>query len=654
MKVNVQLVQVNSSYGNQYFIPYSVGLLQAYVNKFEKIKENFNFLKLIYKQEISIEESIKDIENVDIVAQSCYVWNWQFNLSFAQLIKEKNPNALIILGGPQVPDKIDGFFKKYPFVDILCHGEGEVAFCKILEEYLHKQNYGAIEGVSYNNTKQDKVTSTPRRPAPVELESIPSPYLEGTFDELLKDDVIWQASWETNRGCPYRCTFCVWGAEYFNKIRKFPLEERLLSEIEWFSTNKIELVFGCDANFGMFKRDIEIAEALVNAKDKFGYPRKFRVCNAKNSNERVYQISEILSDAGMSKGTSLSAQSMNSDVLDIIKRKNIGIDKFKDLMSKFNKSSMSTYTEIILPLPGETYQSFLSGLELLLQSGQHNQIHIYNCTVLANSEMASDEYMKEYGIETIEAPVFRAHVDNLSSHIKEKETIAVGTKTMSRDEWKKSQEYSWAIQTFHTLGLLQYVAIVCANRYNLSYTDFYVSLLDFADKNPSTIMGAEIREIRNSINNLLDSKTHGQLVPQYQLDIIWPPEEASLLRILEKKEIFYNEVNTFIEYVAKKYNCSIEREFLEELIDLQKEIMVHYSDSGQCVDLKLNYNLVDFITNVKNGIPAKLIRFEQPDTFKVTKSWKFPDDKEQFARQIIWYGRKGGKYLNDIERVYNS
>ncbi len=88
MKVNIQLVQVNSSYGNQYFIPYSVGLLQTYVNKFEKIKENFNFLKLIYKQEVSIEESIKDIENVDIVAQSCYVWNWQFNLKFAELVKK--------------------------------------------------------------------------------------------------------------------------------------------------------------------------------------------------------------------------------------------------------------------------------------------------------------------------------------------------------------------------------------------------------------------------------------------------------------------------------------------------------------------------------------------------------------------------------------
>ena len=71
--------------------------------------------------------------------------------------------------------------------------------------------------------------------------------------EEFKKNIVWQASWETNRGCPYRCTFCVWGAEYYNKIRKFSFEDRLLAEIDWFSKNKIGLVFGCDANFGVFK-----------------------------------------------------------------------------------------------------------------------------------------------------------------------------------------------------------------------------------------------------------------------------------------------------------------------------------------------------------------------------------------------------------------
>ncbi|MEK6883032.1 MAG: radical SAM protein, partial [Nanoarchaeota archaeon] len=352
-KINIQLLQINSSYGNQYFIPYSVGLLQSFSNEFNEIKENFNFKKLIYKQETDLNKQVKELGEVNIFGQSCYVWNYQFNLAFAKLAKEHNPESLIVLGGPQVPDNSKGFFDKYPFVDILCHGEGEIVFYEILKRYVEKRDYSSIEGVSYNDKINKKTIQTLRAKVSIDLEKMPSPYLDGTFSNLLEENVAWQASWETNRGCPYRCSFCVWGAEYYNKIRKFNFEDRLLKEIDWFSNNKIELVFGCDANFGIFPRDLDIAKALVANKEKYGFPKKFRVCNAKNSNQLVYDISETLNKAGMDKGTSMSVQSMNPEVLSAIKRSNIGLDKFKDLLSKFNKSSIPTYTEIILPLPKE-------------------------------------------------------------------------------------------------------------------------------------------------------------------------------------------------------------------------------------------------------------------------------------------------------------
>lgn len=649
MKTKLQLVQVNSSYGNQYFIPYSVGLLQAYCNQFDEIKRNFDFLKIIYKQEINLEQQVKNLGKLDIVAQSCYLWNWQFNLSFAKLIKKNNPNAIIIFGGPQIPDNPDGFFEKYPFVDILCHGEGELVFCEILKEYANNQMYDAIEGISVNDTKNNKTLHNPRRPRVIELENIPSPYLEGVFSELLNEDAVWQASWETNRGCPYRCTFCVWGSEYFNKIRKFPLEERLLKEIDWFSKSKISLVFGCDANFGIFERDIDIATALVETKEKTGYPEKFRVCSAKNSNDRVFKISKILNNSGMLKGASLSVQSMDEDVLSTIKRKNIGLDKFKNLLSKFNDSSISTYTELILPLPNETYNSFISGIDTLFHGGQHSQLNIYNCTILANSEMASSEYVKEHNIQTVEAPVFQAHVDNKPvEYVQESEIVAVGTKTMPKEDWKKCQEYSWAVQTFHTLGLLQYVAIVFVNKYNLNYSNFYLSLIEYAQNNPNAILGLELEKVNESINKILNGKSQGQLVPEYDLDIIWPSEEASVLRILEKIDLFYDECKDFVDFFIRKNNLFMEKDFLKNLIALQKESMVHYNDDGQDIYLDLDYNLDEFVKDIKSGVSAKLIRHEQPKACKISKFWKLSGNKKQFAKEIIWFGRKGGKYINNL------
>lgn len=649
-KFNVQLLQINSSYGNQYFIPYSVGLLQSFSSEFPEIKQNFNFKKLIYKQESDLNKQVKELGKVDIFGQSCYIWNYQFNLAFAKLAKEHNPDSLIILGGPQVPDNSKGFFDKYPFVDILCHGEGEIVFYEILKRYFQNKDYGSIEGISYNDRINKRIIQTNRAKVSIDLEKMPSPYLDGTFSNLLEENVAWQASWETNRGCPYRCSFCVWGSEYYNKIRKFDFKNRLLKEIDWFSHNKIELVFGCDANFGIFPRDLEIAKSLVANKEKYGYPKKFRVCNAKNSNQLVYQISETLNNAGMDKGTSMSVQSMNSEVLDAIKRENIGLDKFKDLMSKFNKSSIPTYTEIILPLPKETFKSFVGGLDTLFHGGQHNQLNIYNCTILMNSEMGSEEYMKEYGIETVECPVFRAHVDNdVEEYIPELETIAVGTKTMPREDWRKCQQYSWVVQAFHTLGLLQDIAITLVNRFNINYSDFYLSLIEYAEKNPETIFGRELNYKNISIESLLAGKTQGQLVPEYGLNIIWPSEEATLLRILDNIDVFYEQCINMIEYFAQKHIIKIEEDFIKELTCFQKEIMIHYNDDGQTTELKMNYNLGEYINDVKNGILAKLVKYSEPKICNIIKLCKTAGNKQEFAKKIVWFGRKGGKFLNKYE-----
>ncbi len=646
-KINVQLLQINSSYGNQYFIPYSVGLLQSFSSEFPEIKENFNFKKLIYKQETDLNKQVKELGEISIFGQSCYVWNYQFNLAFAKLAKEHNPESLIVFGGPQVPDNSKDFFDKYPFVDILCHGEGEIVFYEILRRYVGEKNYASIEGISFNDRKDRKTVQTNRAKVSANLEKMPSPYLDGTFSNLMEENVMWQASWETNRGCPYRCSFCVWGSEYYNKIRKFNFEDRLLKEIDWFSHNKIELVFGCDANFGIFPRDLDIAKALVLNKEKYGFPKKFRVCNAKNSNQLVYQISETLNNAGMDKGTSMSVQSMSSEVLGAIKRENIGLDKFKDLISKFNKSSIPTYTEIILPLPKETFKSFVGGLDTLFHGGQHNQLNVYNCTILMNSEMGSEKYMEEHGIKTVECPVFRAHVDNtVDEYIPEIETIAVGTKTMPVEDWKKCQQYSWAVQAFHTLGLLQNISITLVNRYNVNYSDFYLSLIEYAEKHPNIILGKEIRYKDETTDALLNGKTQGQLVPEYNLNIIFPSEEATLLRALDNIDVFYIQCLDMIKYFALKYNISIEEDFLNELVSFQKELMVHYNDNSQTAQLKMNYNLGEYISDIKNGIATKLIKYSEPRICSIMKICNTNGDKQKFAKEIVWFGRKGGKFLN--------
>ena len=111
----------------------------------------------------------------------------------------------------------------------------------------------------------------------------------------------------------------------------------------------------------------------------------------------------------MNKGVSVSMQSMNKTTLKDIKRANIKLNVFKDLQKKYIEAGLVTYTELILPLPGETYDTFKSGIDELLDSAQHSGIVIYNCTVMPNAEMGDVEYQKKYGFDMIESPIFQAH-----------------------------------------------------------------------------------------------------------------------------------------------------------------------------------------------------------------------------------------------------
>ena len=141
-----------------------------------------------------------------------------------------------------------------------------------LVESFENNNTKEVSGISWID-KFDVFQSNLELKRIRELECIPSPYLTGIFDKLIESHPKneWLILWETNRGCPFKCTFCDWGSATASKVNKFELE-RLKLEIDWFSKKKIEFIFCCDANFGILKRDIEIAEYAAKKK-KYRLPK---------------------------------------------------------------------------------------------------------------------------------------------------------------------------------------------------------------------------------------------------------------------------------------------------------------------------------------------------------------------------------------------
>src|SRR3989344_6211871 len=298
-KIKVGLVQVNNSFTNQNYFPYSVGTLQAYAQKHLANIDDFEFLLPIYKR-ITVEEAVEKLSDAKIVFFSVYVWNFNLSSEIAKKIKEKKPETLIVFGGCQIPKKhVKEFLKDFPFVDIVCRGEGEEVFSSILANYKEK-NWKNIPSISY--IERGEVINNPQGERISDLSIVPSPYLEGVFDPLMKANPqeIWLGLWETNRGCPFSCSFCEWGEDYQRRMYTHDLE-KLFKEIDWFSRNKIEFIFCCDSNFGILSRDLEIAKKVAENKRKYGYPKRLSVQNTKNSTEASYKVQKILAESGLSK-----------------------------------------------------------------------------------------------------------------------------------------------------------------------------------------------------------------------------------------------------------------------------------------------------------------------------------------------------------------
>ena len=223
-----------------------------------------------------------------------------------------------------------------------------------------------------------------------ELKLIPSPYLSGLFDEIMFDnkDIEWNATLETDRGCPYQCTFCDWGSLTYNKIKKFELD-RVFDELEWIGKNKCGFLSITNANFGIFpERDNLIADKIIEVQNKYGYPYTFSVAWAKNQKQEVVDIvKKLLNSPGFNQGLTVSVQSLDFNVLENIKRQNLESSKIEEIFDLCDKSNIPIYTEIILGLPGETINTWKENFWKLFRSGNHTGVTIFQAQMLENAEM---------------------------------------------------------------------------------------------------------------------------------------------------------------------------------------------------------------------------------------------------------------------------
>ena len=635
------LIKVNSSqfnyiYNGRVHFPYSIATIVAQVKNNENLNPRFNFEKTFVLRD-DVEASIKKCKDSDILLCSCYVWNWEITTYLAKKVKELNPKCLIIFGGPQVPSYSTDFFEKYPFVDLLVHSEGEIIFEDICTAYLKDKDFSEVNGI------QTKDFLNPPAKRINDLTSLPSPYLTNLVWDLVekRDDVQWIASWETDRGCPYQCTFCDWGSATATKLRKWE-EDRLFKEIEWFADNKIPYIDCCNANFGIFQdRDFRLAQKLKEVRLEKNYPETFRTNWAKISSDKIIPIAKQLEEVGLLRAVTLSLQTMDEKTLGIIKRANIKFDKFSELTGSFRKSGIPTYTELIMGLPGETVETFKKGFETIISDITIGSVVVYNCGVLPNAPMNEPTYREKNKIKVVRSPIFLAHSERKYRGIEEFEYITTSTFSFTLEDLKEMYVYAWSIQVFHSLGIFEYLSKYYNKVYNLPYIEFFDQFLTFC-KTENSMFSKEYERAVNHANKGYSGDGWNDYDPQFG-ELNWPFEESSFLRMIQSKEKLFDAITEFLAYLEHKNNYESKSDILKDLTKFQIFLLTTRDDLQDIKSEEFNYNWKNF--SVENEILKSEVSnyfYNNPITEKDSLSW---------AKETIWFGRFTQKYKTRPENL---
>jgi len=649
MKTKIGLVQINTVFSGQTYFPYSVGLLKAYADRHCPVINEFEFVDYIYKR-LPVTNAVNQLKDCAIVGFSIYGWNERLSLEIARQLKKVNQNVIIIFGGPQVPNEAERWLRSHPFIDIAVHGEGEHIFTLLLKKYVEagKQwpgEWGDIPSISYISGFQT-FYHTPQRGRFKNLDEIPSPYIEGTFESLIQKDpsAVWLALWETNRGCPFSCTYCDWGSATQAKVNKFDIE-RLKGEVDWFAKNKIEFIYCCDANYGILPRDIEITRYVVDSKKKTGYPKVLSTQNTKNATERAYEIQKLLASEGLNKGVTLAIQTMDKMALQNIKRENISLDSYQELQRRFMRDNIETYSDMILALPGETYDSFLDSMDTIITNGQHNRIQFGNLTILPNAEMGNPAYQKKFGMISVPSKIINMHGsldETEDGAVQEIQQMVIGTDSMPKEDWIKIRSTCWMAAFLHFDKLCQIPLVVFHQQTGIRYRTIFEAFMDEGYTKNFPILDETRRFFLKEAINIQNGGSEFCQSKKW-LNLFWPHDEYMFIKLVEEKKIhqFYSEALGLLQKLQG--DIILSHQIMIDAISLNR-VLLKIPFETQDERILLSYNIMEYYRSILENSPAEL-KWE-PKEIVVEKSKNQYLDWNEWLQKVVWYGNKKGGYLH--------
>lgn len=583
--------------------PLNVGFIGGYANQeIDEVSE-----VRLFKRPDEMINAIRT-EKPEVVALANYVWNSNLNAHVAGISKDVDPNILVVGGGPLFTslnantETASKYFKANPNYDSYIVNQGEKGFVALVRKFIECGS--SVEELRRLSVPGNLINTDPRNglvnvgvplDALRDLDEIPSPYLSGLLDEFFDQPL--SPMIETNRSCPYRCTFCAWGIGT-TKLAKFGVQ-RVIDEIEYISSRckkSVNLLI-CDANFAILERDAEIAEKVFECHEKYGFPHTVNLQWNKTRPDRTLAVARKFN--GLAR-IGASMQSLDDNTLAAIKRKNIDLDDALEMMDALDKEvgPVERFSELIVGLPNDTWQSHLDANKTLLDAGF--EVHNYNLHLLPGTEMDSEDSRNQYFKKT----GWRLHDNAFGIYdgvkIFEGQEVVLETSTMSSPELASFRYIHWLIQ------------LMWGRRY---YRGF-LRLLQNKDIHPVDVV-VEVHKAMESdagaIGSVCDAFTDDYALEQFstfeELRDYWTQEEP--FERLRSGE--YGKLNAFYSH---KILLEHPNAFADLLIEATKRIFPHLIAEnpeflGQCRDvLRFDQESLISLDEDFNLVSSKRVHFE--------------------------------------------
>lgn len=601
----VYFVQINNLIAEATFLPLSVAYIWEYCKTIPEIAQSWDLGGILFERD-SVENYLQAISNPDVVAFSTYVWNWTVTQQLAKEIKSKYPNCLIVFGGPQVPYKKDWLFENQDKCDLIVTYAGERPFAEIL-----KGNYtfpGIISQYGYSSPLPDK-----------EINYIPSPYLSGLMESLMQPDKSYSAIIETNRGCPYACTFCDQEALYYNKIQQFEYE-RVMKELDWVSDHKIDFMYFADSNLGIFERDVDFINRLAENKNRTGYPRNIDYATAKQQPERILELGKILNHkAKIKRGVTIALQSMNPNTLKAIKRFNIANTDLEKTVKNYNKNNIDNYCELILGLPEESFDTWVDGIGKILELGSDHALTVHPLSVVPNTPFNDKAYQGKYGLKYTPTPAPAGGNVYPEDSDGEIDYICYESNTMSKDDWIDSYFFAKGIVIpHHYHGVTQLVAEFLKREYSVPLIDYYKTVFNYSKNSDGYLNKEYVLHTTSVIESLFENKTWGR--PIFSGKFYFQDNGATAANLYYDIDQVHLEIGNL---VYKTFSVDV-----TDLLKYNKHILDRFNRTSD-----IEFFDYDWYNYFKGSLLKK-------ERISVKVNTKFYDNIQEHAKHIFWYGRK--------------